>query len=138
MSKALTHESHWRNRTGSHSTKASKRGVNLLGWECPENLTATEERDALMGRWKQIHALFSEGHVDEADRARLGQEMHRLQTRISQIRPKLGKLFSGIQSAVYEIMKERLTKVEFDALLGEARIRMQRDYERRAANEENK
>lgn len=127
MSKALTHETHYRDRTGSHATKGSKRGVNLLDWDgmTEEWLEAAQEREALVARAKQLHDLFSspEGRRMPLDQRRvLTTQFNAINAKISALRPRMSTLTrgKGIQTHIVEVLKERLPKWQFQAAYEEA------------------
>lgn len=122
MSKALTRETTWRERSASFSTHGSRRGVSLLDWHegREEYMSPEQERNALVARVKQLQALFTEGRLSVDERARLGQEQLALQTRINEIRPKLRGKFPGVDKFILDVVRERLTKLEFKSIYEEA------------------
>jgi hypothetical protein len=134
MSKALTHETHYRERTGSHSTKGSKRGVNLLNWDADreEEMRAQQERDALRARAKQINEFFctpEAKRLTKAQRAVLAQEYNDLCSGINAIRPKMQSLTRGrgVQYYLLDVLKERLPKLTFQSAYEEAVRRLNTD-----------
>lgn len=117
MSKATILNSHWQARTGSFSTHASRKGVNLLGWDAGtvEEMTPEQERDALVAKLKKLQSL------PPHERKLHGQELAQLAQRIHELRPKMR--CKGIENHVMDVLRERLSKVEWDRLMSEAKRR---------------
>lgn len=141
MSKALTHETHYRARTGSHATKGSKRGVNLLGWDFEQEwMSCDQERAALIARVQQLQDMFTHrSHMlTPAQRAALGQEQIRLQDRIRAIRPKMQSLTRGmdVQRFHMEALKERVSPIVWRETYEEA-LRRCNEHRARVLSEQS-
>ncbi len=123
MSKATQEGAQFFARAGQFSTHASRRGVNLLGWECPEDMTPEQERAALQARAKQLHALLSDKALPKDQRKALGAELSQIGMRINAIRPKPKN--QGVEKYILDILREELTAKQWDILMrrGIARMR---------------
>lgn len=121
MYKATQDADHLQRRAGSFSTVASPRGVNLLGWEEPENLSPEERRKCLGRRVGQIQ-LFLEAHgktLEGKAKWKLISEMHKLIAKMRKIEVK--KHPKDLPHHFVEVARSRLTKAEFDIWMNEAR-----------------
>ena len=122
MNKTAASNEQFRHRLGSHSTKASTRGVNLLGWEESEEMTPEQSREAMVLRLRQIQTILGQGLVKDRDRvADLTREQWRLIERMREIRRRekprdLAKFFM-------EVAHDRLPRPEFTAWVNEAKKR---------------
>jgi hypothetical protein len=107
-----------RNRSGNHSTKASHRGVNLLGWEEPEEMKLEQERDCYVKKWKELQTkllTFKKGHPE---RKRLGLEMLEVQNRINSLRP--ARQCKGIAEYVMDVLRDELKRFQWNELMRKA------------------
>ena len=108
-------------RAGKFSTRASRRGVNLLGWEEDESLTQIEERDCLVAAMKSIKKEAFSYPKGNKKRKELLIEAGKLRRKIRAISP--GLRTQGIEKYLLEVMEERLHKLEFMKILEEANKR---------------
>lgn len=106
-------------RVASYSTVASRRGVNLLGWEEVEDLTPEQERDCIVQAKKRVQSVLQSLPKKHPDRKRLGQLQYELDKRINQIRPKMR--CKGIENYVMDVLRTELTKFQFDMLMRKAK-----------------
>lgn len=123
MSKA-THLNHvWQTRTASFSTHGSRKGVNLLGWDgVDEHMTPEQERAALAARAGQLQRIFEAKAYAPKDKKRLADEFNQITARINYLRPKMR--LAGIERFLLDIMRERLSKQEWNAMMQEAKRRL--------------
>lgn len=126
MYKATQDARHLQRREGSFATVPSARGVNLLGWEEPENLSPLEQRKAIGRRVGQIQTFLA-AHKDlrGQDKWKLVKELTKLVQRMRELKPaaraELPK--KDVPQHFMAVARERLTKPEFDIWLKEARER---------------
>lgn len=119
MQRSTQEAQHFFRRHGNHATKASARGINLLGWELPEGLSPEEQRACMARRVTQINHLFRDNKGMHKDiRARLVSEQQGLVEQMRAIRPKTR--CPGASQFFVDVARERLTKAEFDIWMGEA------------------
>lgn len=121
MYKSTANNHQFQRRDGSQSTKGSARGVNLLGWEMPEDLTPEQQRAAIAARVTQINEIL-QGNVPPWVRRKLGQEQFQLQGLMREIRPT--RRCPGIEQHFIDVARERLTVCEFNVWMGEAARRL--------------
>lgn len=112
-------------RTAAFSTRPSRTGSNLLGWECPEDLTPEQERDCLVARVKQLQEFLTAAAKSHPDRKAVAEEFQRLTLRINEIRPK--RRAPGVQQFFLDVCRERMTKLEFDRFMNEAVRRLEKE-----------
>lgn len=106
-------------RVASYSTVASRRGVNLLGWEDVEDLTPEEERDCIVQAKKRVQEVLENLPKRHPERKQLGQLQYELDKRINQIRPKMR--CKGIENYVMDVLRNELTNFQFDLLMQKAK-----------------
>jgi hypothetical protein len=114
-------------RTGSESTKGSRKGFSLIGGgENPlAHLTPEERRDSLKQKLKGLNAelvLVKKGR-DKRRLLQLGQEIAQTCSEINQLRPKR---ISGVEVTDHfiDICRETMTKPQFSAIMDEANRRL--------------
>jgi len=73
-------------RSSSFSTRGSRTGANLLGWEEPESLTDQQRVEAIQARLKQLHIWLAEAEKGTPYRKKVGIEYARLCQKIREIR----------------------------------------------------
>lgn len=125
MYKATSESRHFLRREGSHSTKGSTRGVNLLGWSSPEHLSEEDQRKAMCARVTQINNFSRDNkQIPKWEREQLVGELMGLQERIRGIRPKRRAI--GVQDHFMDVARARLTKAEFNVWMNEAVERLRK------------
>lgn len=110
-------------REAMHSTKGSRRGYDLLdhGVNAIEELTDEEKRASLVAVWKNLHARICALPKNDPIRKELGMQQLDVQNRINAIRPKLKA--PGAKEHFIDVVRERVTKAQFDAWMNEAAAR---------------
>lgn len=110
-------------RSGSESTKGSRRGFDLLDHGAPVTsvLTIERRRASLVLQLKAIETRMAALRGGKERDALIAQKMN-LQAQISEIRSKL-KGPKTTPDHFVEICRERMTKAEFKILMHEASIR---------------
>jgi hypothetical protein len=121
--KGVIENHNWQTRTANYSTHGSRTGRNNLGWGEEEHLNLEQRRDCLVKKKKKIVEKLVKYHKKHPERKRLGKIQHEIEQQINFLRPKL-KSGKGIYQFVFDILREKLTKPEFDALFTEANKRM--------------
>jgi len=124
MSKAVTTNTHWQKRASQFSTHGSRTGVNLLGWEEDESMTPEQERDALRAKLHYIDKKLLTMQKG-TERKKLGRVKHDLQERMNHLRPKTR--CNGIEQYVMDVLRDELTKFQFDLLMSKAKRRYAKD-----------
>jgi len=127
MSKALSRNACWLSRSGEYSTHGSKRGIPPLGFQEDEWLSPEQERAALVAYVKRLDVVISSGELTPSQRALAGHSKRRAEERIHRIRPQLRKVFVGLESFIIEVLRERLTKAQYQDATAEARRRFAAD-----------
>ena len=112
----------WQTRTANYSTHGSRTGRNNLGWEEDEELSLEQKRDCLVKKKKKIVEKIVSLPKKHPERKRLGKIQHEVEEQIRFLRPK--RKSPGVVPFVIDILRERLTRPEFDALFTEANKRM--------------
>lgn len=90
-------------------------------------LTEEQKRVNLVSRYKSLNnkiVLLEKG----PERKALGKEIAEVCSQINQIRPK--KKSPGVERYVIEILREELTKYQFNRLFDKANKRMKEDLDR--------
>jgi hypothetical protein len=122
-------------RSGSFSTHASRKGVNLLGWEEPEAISLTEERECTKARVAQLESQLKQmkaqeyavrtfdeqiefENTREAIKKRLTTLTHRLRFINADLKKEAAK--QDLSSCILKIMKARMTKPQWEQLVREA------------------
>ena len=106
-------------RKSEYSTRASRRGVNLLGWDEDEHLSPQQEREALVAALHAIERQLTAMPRKSPERKALGVQKSKLQEQISAIRPKL-KGPIGLESYFLEVCKEVLSKATYSRIMDKA------------------
>jgi hypothetical protein len=106
-------------REGSFSTRPSVRGVNLLGWELPEQLTPTEQIDCLKRRIAYLNTLLEEP-LTKNERKQIGMEITRRCSEIGVLKPKRSYVREGLANFILDVVKENVTKREWNRFVDEA------------------
>ena len=115
-------------REGSYSTRSSRTGANLLGWEEEEYLSPEQERDCLVAKVKQFHELFAAMSKSDPRRKPLADSFNRLNFRINELRPKMKT--PGIERYVMEVLRQEFSRYEFDRIIKKAKsLRAKEDRE---------
>ncbi len=130
MSKAMTHQEHFRHRAASYSTRGARTGVNLLGWEAPEYMTPEQQREAIVARVKAIEAFLRESDMKPSERRPYGQEVARLCAMIREIRPKL-QFPRGLSQYIADVVKEQVSRPHWHRIVHEASRRMDADMKKK-------
>lgn len=125
MSLTNTTKSQFMKREASFSTRGSRRGGNLLGWEVDEKLNNEEKRDCLVQHVKQLQEQVKLYPKGSEERKALGQKLKEVNDQINQIRP--ARKTPGIEKYVIDVLRDRCSRVEFNRIFNEARIRMEAD-----------
>jgi dUTPase len=109
-------------RLSEFSTRGSKTGANLLGWEEAERLSPYEKRDCLVAASKDLQKKLRD--LPKSDRCRkdLSKKLTIINKEISTIKPRYKK--PGIQYYFMNLVKSEVTKEEFDRLLKAAIFEM--------------
>ena len=121
MSKSIHLNHSFQTRSANFSTHGSRKGINLLGWSEEEFLNPEQERDALVARAKQLQQIFEEKNYTVRQKSYLVSEYQYLTKRINEIRPKMK--CKGIENYIMDILRETLTKTEWNRLHSEAKRR---------------
>lgn len=114
-----TTKARFMDRASEYATRGSRRGVNLLGWEEPEQMTAEQERQALVRKLQSLRAVVITLPKNSQDRKMVGAEISDLQDAIRALRPKL-KGGKSVQQHLIDIVRERSTVPEWNRLMAEA------------------
>ncbi|MBN3848642.1 hypothetical protein G3N58_17695 [Paraburkholderia sp. Ac-20342] len=129
MSKAITLNSAWQSRSASFSTHASRKGVNLLGWDCEidESMTDEQKREALGAHRKYLETVLARFRVSgNRDGIRLiGQKIAQTNAQINAIRPC--RHDRDLSHYIVDILKSRVTKSEWQRIGAEARLLKDRE-----------
>ena len=114
-------------RSGSESTKPSRKGFSLLGGgENPcDHLTPEERRASLVQKWKKL-----QGDLAEAKRGKnkrqlraICQEITETGLAINAIRPKRASS-RDVTGHFVDVCREMMTKPQFNAIMDEANRRL--------------
>lgn len=106
-------------RSGSESTKGSRKGFGLLGGgeSVITNLSPKEKRDSLKARLKYLVALRAIGAMTRSEK----QELHHIQIELSETRTEVkGRRLTNLPSCFIDICRERMSPIEFDRTMKEA------------------
>ncbi len=95
------------------------------GCASDDSLTCEQKRENLVVSVKKLEKKMLLLDKKDPERKRLGQEKHEINIQINKLRPK--KRTPGIERYVIDILRERLSKFEFDKLFSEAARRMKTD-----------
>lgn len=130
-------------RVASMSTRARATGVNLLGWEEPEEMTPEQKRQALILASKALAKDASEtkiaiGRCKSAnERAILNALRDEQKIKARQINAELLKLPSqkfkkvdGLHDYIIEVCKKRFSKITWNQIIEEARENMRNEENR--------
>ena len=71
-------------RVASFSTRASRRGVNLLGWEVDESLSLEQQHQCLKDRLKYLKLIHQ--NLQGEDKKICGQQQARICKEINKVR----------------------------------------------------
>jgi hypothetical protein len=138
MYKSASRGEQFLDRSGSESTKGSRKGFGLLGGGEKETLTPDQERAvlvaaiaALEGKIKDLKSIdrrsmpLRRREELNAEIKALGIKKFDLQRKVTELLPLLREWsqFEDLGSFIIEVMKERLTKPEWRALVSEAKRR---------------
>jgi hypothetical protein len=118
MSLSNVTKSQFIDRSGSFSTRASRNGSSLLGWEEDENLTPEQERDCLKEHLNGVR-IKHQNCTDKKEKKELGRLMADIALRMNKIRPKMR--CPGIENYIIDILREDLTVAQFDILMKKAK-----------------
>jgi len=105
-------------RESSYSTRGSRNGKNLLGWEEDEDMSQEQTRQSLIAaKQKMVEEiiLLPKSHPR---RKALGKEYHEIELEILRLRPT--KKSPPLGEYVVDIIKTRMTKHQWVLLLKEA------------------
>jgi len=105
-------------REGSFSTRPSVRGVNLLGWELPEQLTPEEQIDCLKRRIAYLNTVLEEP-LTKDERKQIGMEITRRCSEISALKPRRAHIREGLSNFILDVVKESVTKREWNRFVNE-------------------
>ena len=115
-------------RAASYSTRGSRAGASLLGWEEPENLNPEERLECLRSRARQLNFVLAE-EPEGPNRKMMALEYGQLCKRIHDAKgyAKASMKASNRQLAnfIVDVAKERMTKPEFESLVRVAKQRME-------------
>ena len=109
-------------REASFSTRGSRGGANLLGWEEAEELKPEQERDCLVAKKKSVADELLKYPKKSEERKRLGMLAHDLDDKIRAIRPK--SRAKGIEHYIIDVLKEDMTEFQFNKIMRKAREKM--------------
>ena len=121
MYKSTARSEQFYNREGSFSTRPSVRGVNLLGWELPEELTEEQKIECLRSRLIYLRSFLEDGLLTKEQRRIVGQEINQRNSELSILKPR--KQMRGLPNIIVDVVKERLSKQEWKAIITEAIMR---------------
>lgn len=125
MSLNNTTKSRFISRASEYSTRGSRTGVNLLGWEEPENLSDTETRECLAARQRFIDEQLRLLKKGDPERSALIDEKLGLEERLSVLNKVIGRYSNmDMSDHMLKIFKERVSKFEWERVVKEARSRM--------------
>lgn len=102
-------------RTSEFSTRGSRTGANLLGWESDENLTDEQLRDCLVARSKQVVELIRLLPKNSGKRKALGLVQLELQNKINELRPK--RIQPDIKQYFVDVCREEMSAFEFNRIM---------------------
>lgn len=136
MNKGQSQNTSFVTRTGSFATHASRTGRNLLGWEEDEIMSPTEQLDALKKVVSELQSQLTELNAELKATVPFGQHKakHKLREElkarftevsieIAQVRKLVPDRQEDLGHFIIELMRERLTKPEWDILIREAQRR---------------
>ena len=113
-------------RSGSESTKGSRKGFGLLGGgdDPVDHLTPEEKRASLVAKWQRLQLDIAEAKAlrDPVRVKRIGVELAQLGLMINALRPKR-RSADGIGELFIDICREQMTKPQFSAIMDEANRR---------------
>lgn len=121
------------NRSSSHATKASARGVNLLGWEKDEEMSLEDQRGALLKRNEFLRKSADE-ESDPSLKKDINKEYTENNRKINEIKKKMGLCRvpnkvreRELQNYILDVVKERVTKPQWKAYVNEGIRRLEED-----------
>lgn len=116
----------FQSRSGSESTKGSRKGFSLLGGgENPvDHLTDEEKRASLVAVWKALQPELADAKLkkDPARVKRISVEIAQVGLLIHAIRPKRRSAL-GLSELFIDICREQMTKPQFNLIMDEANRR---------------
>lgn len=118
MYKSTAESSQFYRREGSFSTRPSVRGVNLLNWGMPEELTTTEQINCLRRRIAYLNTLL-EQPLTKDERKQIGLEITKRCSEISALRPRRLGVREGLSNFILDVVKENVTKRDWNRFVDE-------------------
>lgn len=118
MYKSTAESNQFYRRDGSFSTRPSVRGVNLLNWEMPEELTTTEQIDCLKRRIAYLNTVL-EQPLTKDERKQIGLEITRRCSEISVLRPRRLGIREGLSNFILDVVKENISKRDWNRFVDE-------------------
>lgn len=141
-SKATQSSEQFMNRTGNHSTKPSAKGFSLLGGgENPVSLLTPDEqraslfaaRMAIEGRIGKLTSALKGNKITHDERQQIAAKRRRLKDELIEVTEKQQILVASIRGSgpkkmelshfIADIVKERMTVPQWNAILTEAKQR---------------
>lgn len=125
MYKATQKASEIITKTGSHSTRASPTGKNLLGWDekVQEHMSLAQERESLIAALESKERVYKTLPNPSIDRKQARFELDRIIDRLAVIRKMLRITHDDVGEFVIQIFRERVTPAEWKIIIAEARLR---------------
>lgn len=121
------------NRSGSHATKGSARGVNLLGWGEEESLSLYDQRQVLLKRNDYIRSIWGDKDKDEAKKLKREYSLNnkiifeiKKQMGLNNVPKKVQERSLG--NYILDVVKERVTAAQWKAFANEGIRRLEEAY----------
>ena len=134
----ISNKHQYKTRSGSHSTKGSQRGVNLLGWEREEDLTKSDEWAVLRARHDYLVLEKDKARIkgDNKKSKQIGKEILEVNNKISELKKKIqGDNYSSSKSKsrrllsnyILDLIKKDMTKPVWDRYVKKAVENLKKD-----------
>ena len=104
------------NRLAAIVTSCREIDSNLSGWQIRQNL---------VDKLKKMRAMQPDYAKGGDEYKVLAKEINSVEKQIANM--KMGKKFLGVDSYFVDVVKEKMTRFEFDKILNEAKRRMDED-----------
>jgi hypothetical protein len=140
MYKATQNSNEFFQKTGNYSTHSARTGKNLLGWgdNTQEILTLDQEREIILLAIKAKEEKKKDTLRGSFEYQTLTIELIELANKMSEIRKALNIKNNDVGHFIIEIFKERVTILEWERIVDEARHRAKLFEDKLNYLEENK
>ncbi len=119
MSKVAARAEQFYSRSGSESTKGSRKGFGLLGGgeDVVASLTPEQKRDSLKARLKWLMAVRATSGLSNTEKT----ELHFLQKDLNRLRPVVrSRAPRDVSKFFMDVCREKLSPFQFRLFLSEA------------------